>query len=75
MGKYIFLSNITLCHKNITSKSRKIPFKWRIMNSRKLDFLYIHHEYYKELLSGKWLERDVEKESIDSDVEGEKHFD
>jgi len=33
----------------------------------------IIHEYYKELLSEKWLDRDVEKDAIDSDVEEEKH--
>ena len=36
--------------------------------------LIIQHEYYKELLSEKWLDRDVEKDAIDSDAEEEKHF-
>jgi acyl-CoA dehydrogenase len=36
--------------------------------------LIIQHEYYKELLSEKWLGRDVEKDAIDSDAEEEKNF-
>ena len=36
--------------------------------------LIIQHEYYKELLSEKWLDRDVEKDAIESDHEEEKHF-
>ena len=36
--------------------------------------LIIQHEYYKELLSDKWLDRDVEKDAIDSDAVEEKHF-
>ncbi|MFW9949161.1 MAG: acyl-CoA dehydrogenase family protein [Candidatus Thorarchaeota archaeon] len=36
--------------------------------------LIIQHEYYKELLSEKWLDRDVEKDAIDGDHEEEKHF-
>ena len=36
--------------------------------------LIIQHEYYKELLSEKWLDRDVEKDAIDSDAGEEKHF-
>lgn len=36
--------------------------------------LIIQHEYYRELLSEKWLDRDVEKDAIDSDAEEEKHF-
>ena len=36
--------------------------------------LIIQHEYYKELLSEKWLDRDVEKDALDSDAEEEKHF-
>jgi len=36
--------------------------------------LIIQHEYYKELLSEKWLDRDVEKDAIDADHEEEKHF-
>ena len=36
--------------------------------------LIIQHEYYKELLSEKWLDRDVEKDAIDAEHEEEKHF-
>lgn len=36
--------------------------------------LIIQHEYYKDLLSEKWLDRDVEKDAIDADAEEEKHF-
>ena len=36
--------------------------------------LIIQHEYYKELLSEKWLDRDVEQDAIDSEAEEEKHF-
>jgi len=36
--------------------------------------LIIQHEYYKELLSEKWLDRDVEKDAIDSEAEEEKNF-
>ena len=36
--------------------------------------LIIQHEYYKELLSEKWLDRDVEKDAIDAEHEDEKHF-
>jgi hypothetical protein len=36
--------------------------------------LIIQHEYYKELLSEKWFDRDVEKDAIDADHEEEKHY-
>jgi len=36
--------------------------------------LIIQHEYYKEILSEKWLGRDVEQDALDSDAEEEKHF-
>ena len=36
--------------------------------------LIIQHEYYKEILSDKWLDRDVERDAIDSEAEEEKHF-
>jgi acyl-CoA dehydrogenase len=36
--------------------------------------LIIQHEYYKELLSEKWMDRDVEKDAIDADHEEEKHY-
>ncbi len=36
--------------------------------------MIIQHEYYKELLSEKWLDRDVEQDALDSDAEEEKHF-
>lgn len=36
--------------------------------------LIIQHEYYKELLSEKWMDRDVEKDAIDADHEDEKHY-
>ena len=36
--------------------------------------LIIQHEYYRELLSEKWIDRDVEKDAIDSDAEEEKNF-
>ena len=36
--------------------------------------LIIQHEYYKEILSEKWLGRDVEQDAIDADHEEEKHY-
>jgi len=36
--------------------------------------LIIQHEYYKELLSEKWFDRDVEQDAIDSEAEEEKHY-
>ncbi|TXT56230.1 MAG: Acyl-CoA dehydrogenase [Promethearchaeota archaeon] len=36
--------------------------------------LIIQHEYYKEILSEKWLGRNVEEDALDSDAEEEKHF-
>ena len=36
--------------------------------------LIIQHEYYKELLSEKWFDRDVEQDAIDSEAGEEKHF-
>ncbi len=36
--------------------------------------MIIQHEYYKEVLSDKWLGRDVEQDAIDSDAEEEKHY-
>ena len=36
--------------------------------------LIIQHEYYRELLSEKWLDRDVENDAIDADQVEEKHF-
>ncbi|MFW9987694.1 MAG: acyl-CoA dehydrogenase family protein [Candidatus Odinarchaeota archaeon] len=36
--------------------------------------LIIQHEYYKEILSEKWLGRDIEKDAIDADQEEEKHY-
>jgi len=36
--------------------------------------LIIQHEYYKELLSEKWHDRNVELDAIDGDKEEEKHF-
>jgi alkylation response protein AidB-like acyl-CoA dehydrogenase len=36
--------------------------------------LIIQHEYYKEVLSEKWLGRDVEQDALDSDAEEEKHY-
>lgn len=36
--------------------------------------LIIQHEYYKEILSEKWLGRDVEKDAVDADAQEEKHF-
>ena len=36
--------------------------------------LIIQHEYYKEILSEKWLGRDIELDAIDSDQEEEKHY-
>lgn len=36
--------------------------------------MIIQHEYYKEVLSDKWLGRDVEKDALDADAEEEKHF-
>lgn len=36
--------------------------------------LIIQHEYYKEVLSEKWLGRDIELDAIDADQENEKHY-
>lgn len=36
--------------------------------------MIIQHEYYKEVFSEKWLERDIEKDAIDSEAEEEKHY-
>jgi len=36
--------------------------------------LIIQHEYYKELLSEKWQERNVELDAIDGDKDEEKHY-
>jgi len=36
--------------------------------------LIIQHEYFKEILSEKWLGRDIELDAIDSDQEEEKHY-
>jgi len=36
--------------------------------------LIIQHEYYKEILSEKWLGRDVEQDAIDAEHEEEKHY-
>ena len=36
--------------------------------------LIIQHEYFKEILSEKWLGRDVEQDALDSDADDEKHF-
>lgn len=36
--------------------------------------LIIQHEYYKDILSDKWLGRNVEEDALDSDAEEEKHF-
>jgi len=34
----------------------------------------IQHEYYKEVLSEKWIGRDVEKDAIDAEAETEKNY-
>ena len=36
--------------------------------------LIIQHEYYKGLLSEKWLDRDVEQDALDSEAVEEKHY-
>ena len=36
--------------------------------------LIIQHEYYREILSEKWLGRNVEQDAIDNDAEIEKHY-
>ncbi|TKJ21322.1 MAG: hypothetical protein CEE43_10345 [Promethearchaeota archaeon Loki_b32] len=36
--------------------------------------LIIQHEYYKEVLSEKWLGRDIELDAIDADQEEEKKY-
>ena len=36
--------------------------------------MIIAHEYYKEILSEKWLGRDIELDAIDADQEEEKHY-
>jgi alkylation response protein AidB-like acyl-CoA dehydrogenase len=36
--------------------------------------LIIQHEYYKEILSEKWLGRDIEEDAIDADAIEEKNF-
>ncbi|MFW9900963.1 MAG: acyl-CoA dehydrogenase family protein [Candidatus Thorarchaeota archaeon] len=36
--------------------------------------LIIQHEYYKEILSEKWLGRDTELDALDAEAEEEKHY-
>ena len=36
--------------------------------------LIIQHEYYREILSEKWICRDVELGSLDAEYEEERHF-
>lgn len=36
--------------------------------------MIVAHEYYKEILSEKWLSRDVEQDAIDGDQEEEKNY-
>lgn len=36
--------------------------------------LIIQHEYYKEILTEKWLDRDVEQDALKCDAVEEKHF-
>ncbi len=36
--------------------------------------LIIQHEWYKEILTEKWLGRDVEQDAIDAEHEDEKHY-
>ncbi len=36
--------------------------------------MIIQHEYYKEIISEKWLGRDVEQDAIDADQDEEKHY-
>jgi len=36
--------------------------------------LIIQHEYYNQILSEKWLGRDIEQDALDSDAEEEKHY-
>ncbi len=36
--------------------------------------MIVAHEYYKEILSEKWLSRDVEQDAIDADQEEEKNY-
>ncbi|MFX1408387.1 MAG: acyl-CoA dehydrogenase family protein [Promethearchaeota archaeon] len=36
--------------------------------------LIIQHEYYREILSEKWLDRDVEQDAIDSEAVEEKYY-
>jgi alkylation response protein AidB-like acyl-CoA dehydrogenase len=36
--------------------------------------LIIQHEYYKEILTGKWVNRDVEQDALDSEAIEEKHY-
>jgi len=38
------------------------------------NLLFNENKYYRELLSEKWLDRDVEQDAIDSDAVEEKHF-
>lgn len=36
--------------------------------------LIIQHEYYKEILSEKWIGRDIEEDALDADAVEEKHY-
>lgn len=36
--------------------------------------LIIQHEYYKEILSEKWIGRDIEEDALDADAIEEKHY-
>ncbi|MFX1328576.1 MAG: acyl-CoA dehydrogenase family protein [Promethearchaeota archaeon] len=36
--------------------------------------LIIQHEYYKEVLSEKWVGRDIEQDALDAEAEEEKHY-
>lgn len=36
--------------------------------------MIVAHEYYKEILSDKWLGRDIEQDAIDSEAEEEKNY-
>ncbi len=36
--------------------------------------MIIAHEYYKEILSDKWIGRDIEQDAIDADHDEEKHY-
>ena len=48
--------------------------KYRDEVTSKIMSLIIQHEYYKEILSEKWLGRDLEQDALDNEAEEEKYY-